>query len=791
MKHSKMRAMPYLLFVVFFLSCGNEAKQEPGVIGPRADYVEVVQELERMIAEEMQDKGLPALSIALVDDQETVWARGFGMADPDRQVSATAQTVYRVGSVSKLFTDMGVMQLVEKGELDLDAPLTNYLPDFKPHNPFDRAITLRQLMSHRAGLVREPPVGNYFDPAEPALDATVASLNQTALVYEPETRIKYSNAGIGTVGYVLEKKKGKAFATYLQNAVLKPLGLENSAFAPTPAMQKKLAKGYMWTYDKRRFLAPSFQLGISPAGSMYAPVTDLADFMSVLFNGGKGLHGQVLKPETITQMWQPQFADGAPRNGFGIGFALSEFQGYSRVGHGGAIYGFATELAALPEVKLGAIVATTLDCANHVVTRIADHALALMLAQRNRQPLPRFAPLDSIRAETARRWAGKYVTDKTRFELIERDGKLYLSLNEFLFHLKARGDTLIVDDRLAYGARLIPHGEKLHFGDEVFVRRPNDKPQTIPRWWEGLIGEYGWDHNTLYILERDGQLHALIEWFFNYPLQEMSPDTFLFPDYGLYHGEKLIFARDSTGQAREVEAANVVFRRRAAGGTVAGETFRIAPLKTAAELQKMALAATPPEEEGEFFESDLVELRALAPSINYDIRYATRNNFMDMVFYEQPKAFLQRQAAEALARVQRKLNQKGFGLLIHDAYRPWYVTKMFWEATPADKKLFVADPVRGSRHNRGCAVDLTLCDLKTGQPVEMVSGYDEFTDRANPDYPGGASIQRWHRGILRQAMEDEGFRVYEWKWWHFDFKDWQHYPISNLTFEQISLHSSK
>jgi serine beta-lactamase-like protein LACTB len=110
---------------------------------------------------------------------------------------------------------------------------------------------------------------------------------------------------------------------------------------------------------------------------------------------------------------------------------------------------------------------------------------------------------------------------------------------------------------------------------------------------------------------------------------------------------------------------------------------------------------------------------------------------------------------------------------------------MFFDATPSRFKHFVADPSKGSRHNRGCAVDLTLYDLKTGTPVEMVSGYDEFSDRSYADYLGGTSLQRWHRDLLRNTMEDEGFTVYEAEWWHFDYQDWAHYPILNLTFEQI------
>ena len=170
-----------------------------------------------------------------------------------------------------------------------------------------------------------------------------------------------------------------------------------------------------------------------------------------------------------------------------------------------------------------------------------------------------------------------------------------------------------------------------------------------------------------------------------------------------------------------------------------------------------------------------------------DVRYATTNNLFGTVFYSEPRAFLQRPAAAALIRINSKLRKMGYVLLVHDAYRPWYVTKVFWEATPSDKKLFVADPSKGSRHNRGAAVDLTLYDLKIRKPVEMVSTYDDTTDRAYPDYPGGTSLQRWHRDLLRASMEADGFTVYEAEWWHFDYNDWQKYPIGNQVFDQIGL----
>jgi D-alanyl-D-alanine dipeptidase len=213
--------------------------------------------------------------------------------------------------------------------------------------------------------------------------------------------------------------------------------------------------------------------------------------------------------------------------------------------------------------------------------------------------------------------------------------------------------------------------------------------------------------------------------------------------------------------------------------------FRITPVRPVAELIAEAKRASPPEESGAFKDTDLVEVQRLEPGIHLDIRYAGTRNFLATPLYSQPRAFLQRPAAEALARVHRALAAQGYGLLIHDAYRPWYITKVFWDATPADKHQFVADPATGSRHNRGCAVDLTLFELATGAAADMPSLYDEMSDRAYPTYAGGTPEQRARRDLLRRAMEAEGFAVYEYEWWHFDFGDWKSYRIGNKRFEEM------
>ncbi|HEV7702838.1 MAG TPA: serine hydrolase, partial [Gemmatimonadaceae bacterium] len=156
-------AVPLLLATTLAVSAGAQAAPRPDSIAADSSHAAVAAYLSSIITAEMRDKSLPALSIALVEGHRIVWARGFGEADPVKHVPATAETIYRVGSVSKLFTDMGIMQLVEHGRVSLDAPISSYLSDFHPTNPFGGTITLRELTSHRAGLVREPPVGHYFD----------------------------------------------------------------------------------------------------------------------------------------------------------------------------------------------------------------------------------------------------------------------------------------------------------------------------------------------------------------------------------------------------------------------------------------------------------------------------------------------------------------------------------------------------------------------------------------------------------------------------------------------------
>ena len=314
------------------------------------------------------------------------------------------------------------------------------------------------------------------------------------------------------------------------------------------------------------------------------------------------------------------------------------------------------------------------------------------------------------------------------------------------------------------------------------AQQVSNAPPAPPQRWLGLIGEYGPDSAIRIVLERDGQLALHVrETLTDVKLSELSSDRF-----GLGDASRATvgFSRGGSDRATAMSIGAQQLQRRRVGPE-SGNQLVITPVRPLADIRREALAASPPNEAGPFKPSDLVELTRLDASIKLDIRYATSNNLFGTPFYTQARAFLQRPAAEALVRVSATLKPMGFGLLIHDGYRPWSVTRMFWDAAPDDKHIFVANPAEGSKHNRGEAVDLSLYDLRTGAPIEMVSTYDETTDRAAARYPGGTSLQRWHREVLRRAMEAERFAVIVAEWWHFDYADWRSYGIGNVAFEAI------
>jgi serine beta-lactamase-like protein LACTB len=465
----------------------------PGQQGVPADTLNapVIEFVTELILREIEAKNLDGVSIALFDNTRTIWSAGFGLARTEPEVLATPHTVYRVGSVAKLVTDVAIMRMVEGGRFDLDVPLADYVPDFQPANPFGDPITLRQLMSHYSGLVREPPVGHYFDPSEPTLAETVASINRTELVYRPGTRIKYSNAALAAAGYALELLEGRPFDDVIREVIFNPLGMVSSSFVPTPELDSRMADGVMWWVDGTKTPAPAFQIAMQPAGSMYSTVEDLATFGRVLLNGGTADGATIVSPETLEEMWTPQLVEPSPNWMFevGLGFSLvSDFEGTLLARHGGGVYGFSTELSLLPRERIGVMVATNRGAVGLVSRHIAHVALRALFSVRNQRPLPELQLAETPYSD------------------------LQVELREY-----ARSD--------------------------------DDLSRSAPDAFHGLLGDYGWPHNGVTILEKDGDLYGLFEWFHLYRLEHVDGDTFRLSRMSAYNDELVSFTRDADGRA--------------------------------------------------------------------------------------------------------------------------------------------------------------------------------------------------------------------------------------------------
>ena len=734
---------------------------------------------------EIADKAIPSIAVALIDRSGVVWSRAWGNADAEGKVPATAATPYRAGSVSKLFTDVAVMRLVEQGRLDLDAPVTRYLPDFRPANPFGVAITLRHLMTHRSGLVREPPRGHYFDASPKGQADTVASLNATTLVAEPGTRTKYSNAGIAVVGEVVARVTGQPFERAIEQLVLGPVGMTSSSFT-VDRLKAAVAHSQMASFDGGRWPAPPLDLGTPAAGNLYATADDLGRFAAAMLNRGRLTTGRLLTEASVAEMWRPQYPVTGGRS-FGLGFVLGTLDGARTVGHGGAVYGHATDLRVIPDEGIGVVVFSTVD-SGPTAQRIGSHALRAWRAARAGAPVPAWLRSARIDGPAATRLSGRYVAGADSVNVRVFEGALVLDAPELAGEVRTRGSGHVLDDAQLFDDRIAfaPDGAWLDLAGRRFVRQASG-PRPAPPDPElaALIGEYGWDYNVLRIYQRDGKPYVRIEWTDWLPLTRTAEDSYAFPaDRGLYPLEALRFERDAGGRVTAALLGAIRLPRRDFGAE-AEATIRAAMDSGLAALRARARAATPPAEPPPARPSDLVALQSLTPTLRLDVRYAGTDNFMGQQIYERVGAYMQRPAAQALSRIQADLATRGFGLLIHDAYRPWYVTKMFWDATPPANRVFVADPSRGSRHNRGAAVDLSMVELSTGATVVMTGRYDEFSSRSYSNYVGGSDEQRWLRETLRTAMEREGFTVYPQEWWHFDLVGWQDYPIGNRSFDEI------
>ncbi|HSD67635.1 MAG TPA: M15 family metallopeptidase [Vicinamibacteria bacterium] len=307
---------------------------------------------------------------------------------------------------------------------------------------------------------------------------------------------------------------------------------------------------------------------------------------------------------------------------------------------------------------------------------------------------------------------------------------------------------------------------------------PTPAPSPCPPEWIGLLGLYGAGDNVLLILERDGALEGMVKGGRFYALEKLGPDRFRFPNVGRLAARQVVFSRDATGKSVSLRLDEALLPRDPGSD---GAVPRAKPARPVDELVREARAASPPVEPPAPLPSDLVDVKALDPSIEVDLRYAGEGNPAgERLLKKTSRAFLQRPAAEALVRAHRALAPLGYGLVVRDAYHPWWVTTLVWEASPPEVRRFLADPPDGSGYNRGTTVDVGLYRLADRHVVELPSPCGEMSVRANPDFPGGTSEQRWRRDLLQEAMETAGLSSSATQWWRYDLPQGRKYPILNV-----------
>lgn len=515
---------------------------------------------------------LSGVSIALIDDQRLVFAEGFGFADKKRRIPSAANTVYRCGSISKLFTATATMQLAEQGRLDIDKPVQTYLPSFSIIDPFPgkQPVTLRQLMAHRSGLVREAPVGGYLDPSEPTPEATVASLASCVRVHPPGVITKYSNSGVSVVGQTVAAVAGVSFAEYQRANVLGRLGMSSSDWMLNRTIKRRLAVGYLPVADGnggfREIPTPHFEFGILPAGNLYTTTEDLSRFVRCYFHEGRIREHRLLKLETINQMFTPQLTTNA--SGFGHGFSVGTYRGHKSVSHSGAVYGFSSSLVALPDEKLAAIVLANDDVAMGPVTRLSHDALDLLLAVKLGEKKPTPKPTFKIGPAFLMNCAGHYESESYWAEIEDHDGGLKINMSGQRMTLRPVGErSFEANGRVAHRS---PAEFKTNKAGEVtgfrlfgrtFVRAAEPVNAEIPKSWKKFLGSYGADFVPLIVTARHGHLYAMTENFFDYRLTPMNGSVFKMPP-GMYINEELVFQMDARGRVHTAVLANMPLSRR-------------------------------------------------------------------------------------------------------------------------------------------------------------------------------------------------------------------------------------
>jgi len=441
-------------------------------------YCELKEKLSSIISAEMKRHKITGVSIAVNDDGKTVWSEGFGYSDKEERIAATPHTVYRIGSITKVFTATAIMQLVEHGLLDLDKPVSDYLPEFTINTRFtqSKSITIRDLMTHHSGLPSDNLNGFYTRSAYEMPERFSSALDYLKNAYTSYSNglvYSYSNLGISLLGIVVERITGMKYEDYIENNICKPLGMNQTSFEYSPGKDRLLSKGY--NKGKGEY---EVQMRDLPAGGLQSTALDMSKFLSFTLGLGISDNGNVLKHETLSKMFEVQNMDNPIDFNFktGLNWILSwpslEYAGKVAWHDGGSIH-YTSLLAIMPDYGFGVTVLTNSVRGAHLNHRVTDEALKYLVLLKNGIVVPETnIPFDIVITEKqSKEVIGKYATISGLVEITNKNQILKTKMNGRLLRMVPQNDGWFSLQLLLFG--LIPIKLKQLNNIRIAVRKTN------------------------------------------------------------------------------------------------------------------------------------------------------------------------------------------------------------------------------------------------------------------------------------------------------------------------------
>jgi CubicO group peptidase (beta-lactamase class C family) len=526
----QIKSSSFFLFLFFlFLTCIDTAAQtKKSFIENRKnqDYTALIDGLDSLIKKKMADYNIFGVSIAIVDDQTMVWAKGFGYTDKTKIQQVDNFTLFSTQSISKTFLATAFLMEVEKGKYNLDDAIIKFYPSFSIRSRYDdneaKKITFRQLLSHRAGFSQEAPVGNNYDTLHCTFEEHIKSMGSSWLRFPVGKFYSYSNMGPDIVGYILSKRAGEGVEEYLNQSLLKPLGMTTSTYNQEEVYKSgNYAKGYFGNKEMEKTY-----IGDLAAGGLYSNPTDMAKFLSFQFNNCK-INGKVIiSPELINQMYTVQFKIHEQAAGYGLGVRLKPYHGGTLAHHAGGGYGYRGEQAWIPEAKIGVIILTNDGAGSSFTNEIYQKALEGMikakfgsLAETEVKKINK--PIIQLKKTYLKTLAGTYKTNRSILEIVAVNNNIAAVLGTDTSFLIAHSNTEFSD---IDGQRFIFSFDKKRMPTHFININQNNADFYIfndfrgEKWgenklsWNALVGSYkGYNNRQEEIIElfiKNGYLYC-------------------------------------------------------------------------------------------------------------------------------------------------------------------------------------------------------------------------------------------------------------------------------------------